>query len=119
MKRGQPFVEGDDTPVVVSCEGHEVGVGDLAVAENTGKMLALIRDRIWPEAVPRLGPHGVENSDRIAGDLSFPEEKAQECSFGDGTCGHVGLGLFKPCARRLVVEVLDHRQCHVTNPVLS
>ena len=61
VEGGEALVERDDATLVVACERHEIGIGDLAVADDADEVGCVVGQVVGPEGVPLLGAERFEH----------------------------------------------------------
>lgn len=105
MEVGDAAIEGDERGVVLSRQGHEVGVGHLAVADHAAERDVSVREVVWPELVAWAFVHRSQDSPRLRDVESIAEEVPHQASLGDRACRERLIGSRQPPPCILVVHV--------------
>ena len=107
VESGEALVERHETSSVVSCECHEIGVGDLSVSDHAGEVRGFKGQRVGPEGVPLLRSNCIKYRDCLDRCLPFAQEEPKECAFRYWAGSEVWLFLLEPGQRDRMMDVVD------------
>lgn len=95
MHRGQATIQGGESPAVSPGQAGEVGIGDLAVADDSTEIDPVVAEIVGPEEMAFVGEHVAEEPPRRLTRCSFSHEEPHQRALRDGA-GDEGPGSARP-----------------------
>jgi hypothetical protein len=106
VELGQCLVECGEPGPMCSRELGEVGVGYLAVADDSLGWHVGVRDIVSPEFVPRVGGGVVEDRACRGGRLAFADEQPHQATLGDRAGGEAPGHAYEPGLGGLMMDMI-------------
>lgn len=106
MDRSQTTIQGGKAPAVSPRQGGEVGIADLAVADDSTEINSVITEIVGPEPMSFVDDHVAEESPRFFTRCSFSHQEPHQRALGDGARGERAGSVYRPPLGQLVMNVV-------------
>jgi hypothetical protein len=110
VQLGHCLVECGEPGCACSRELCQVGVGYLAVADDSPGWHFGVRDIVSPEFVPRVGGGAVEDRACRNGRQAFPDEQPHQAALSDRACREVPAHADEPTLGGLMMDMIFDQQ---------